>query len=167
IVAAGTPPSQSTVVEWLDSPYLSRVASRVAYEYGLPSQEVSDLFQELRLALWLAGPETTVNATWVYRTPYHKTSDAAARSRRAMREEGPAAAGARRDPDLSHLLRSRASQLPGRLRLFYALRYREGLSQREIASRMGLCRSSVRWLDAQCMKRMKGRLRASAASTGH
>jgi DNA-directed RNA polymerase specialized sigma24 family protein len=167
-VVAGKPSGQSTVVEWLDSPYLQRVASRVAYEYGLPSQEVSDLFQELRLALWLAGPATTVNVTWVFRTAYHKASDAAARLRRATRQTTPVASGGTRgDPDISHLLHSRASRLPDKLRAFYALRYREGLSQREIAARMHLCRSSVRWLDAQCTKLMKGRLRTGSAGSGH
>ena len=156
------PQAQSSVTEWLESPYLLRVASRVAYEHGLPSQDVADLFQELCLALWMAGPNATVNATWVFHTANHKAADALARIRRISKEARSVSAKASsprlRDPDLSHLLRSRAARLPNKLRLFYSLRYREGLSQREIAMRLGLCRSSVRWLDSQCLRLMKGRL---------
>jgi RNA polymerase sigma factor (sigma-70 family) len=156
-VAEALTPGLSTVEEWLASPYLSRIAARVAYQYRLPGHEVADLLQELRLALWLAGPSTTVNATWVFRTAYHKASDAASRIRRTKTEEGPEVPGTGRDPDLTHLLRSRASRLPSRLRVFYFLKYREGLSQRDIALRLGLCRGSVRGLDAKCLKLIKGR----------
>jgi DNA-directed RNA polymerase specialized sigma24 family protein len=62
------------------------------------------------------------------------------------------------DPDLIHLLRARAALLPRRLHDFYLLRYEEGLSQREIAKRLGLCRGSVRCLDRRCFRMMKGRL---------
>ncbi len=151
------------VTEWLESPYLSRLASRVAYQYGLPSQDVPDLLQEVRLALWLAGPETDVNATWVFHTANHKAVDALVRRRRRIVEEAKASSSGtlsreNRGSDLRHLLRSRATRLPEGLRRFYVLRYQEGLSQREIARRLGCCRSSVRWLDHQCLRMMKGRL---------
>lgn len=152
----------AAVAEWLESPYLPRIASRVAYEYGLPTEDAPDLLQDLRLALWIAGPDTAVNATWVFHTANHKALDLLVRKRR----DSPAARlgsvselpGSIRDLDLLHLLRARADRLPERIRRFYYLRYREGLSQREIAARLGLCRSSVRWMDQQCLRMMKGRL---------
>lgn len=151
-----------SVREWLESPYLLRIASRVAYEYGLPPQDIDDLFQELCLALWIAGPATLVNTTWVFHTANHKAVDALARNRRT-RLAGKGEALLRDAPkgddlELSHLLHSRMTRLPERLRRFYLLRYREGLSQRETGQRMGLCRSSVRWLERQCLRSVKGRL---------
>jgi DNA-directed RNA polymerase specialized sigma24 family protein len=119
------------------------------------------LLQELRLALWLAGPEVRVNPTWIYQTAIHKAADSIERTRRSraapngILHHHPAL----RDPDLSHLLRSRADRLPKELKLYFTLRYKAGFSQREIAARLGLCRSSVRWLDVRCLRLIKGRRR--------
>jgi RNA polymerase sigma factor (sigma-70 family) len=154
-----SPPS--TVAEWLESPYLRRVATRVALQHGLDLQDLPDLLQELSLALWLTGAEVRVNATWVFQTAHHKALDAIGRARRNARalavplEEGHAIPS--QDPDLARLLRSRADRLPEVLRRFYSLRYEEGLSQREIGRRLRLCRSSVRWLDHRCLRMLKGR----------
>jgi RNA polymerase sigma factor (sigma-70 family) len=152
----------AAVAEWLESPYLSRIASRVAYEYGLHPQDVPDLLQDLCLALWIAGPNTAVNATWIFRTAGHKAMDVLKRRRRLSSRAKPdstASSSPRlRDPDLSHLLRSRAARLPDKLRRFYRLRYCVGLSQREIGQQLGMCRSSVRWLELRCLRMMKGRL---------
>jgi RNA polymerase sigma factor (sigma-70 family) len=153
-------PDSSTVLRWLESPYLSRIASRVAYQFRLPAQDAPDLLQEVRLALWQAGPETIVNATWVFHTANHKAADLVRRRARIARENAPLT----RDPPLEdgagpalrHLLRARAALLPGRIHAFYMLRYEEGLSQREIAARMGICRGSVRCLDRQCLRMVKG-----------
>jgi RNA polymerase sigma factor (sigma-70 family) len=151
-----------TVGEWLESPYLTRVVSRVAQQYGVARQDTSDLLQELRLALWKAGPDLMVNRTWVFHTANHKAIDFLKLKRRraevalgSFESDEPESS---RDPALSSLLRSRASRLPGVLRRFYALRYDEGLSQREIAKRFGICRSSIRCLDRRCTRMMKGRL---------
>jgi len=38
-------PNAMTVAEWLESPYLQRVASRVGYQYGVPSQEIRNFFK--------------------------------------------------------------------------------------------------------------------------
>lgn len=151
--------SSAAVSEWLESAYLPKIASRVAYEHGLPTQDTPDLLQELRLALWVAGADTAVNATWVYHTANHKAHDLLVRKRRdrlATRSGTESAiAGGTREFDLPHLLRAQADRLPKRIRRFYDLRYREGLSEREIATRLGLCRSSVRWMDRKCLRMMK------------
>jgi RNA polymerase sigma factor (sigma-70 family) len=157
------PSSRSwTVAEWLDSPYLARVAFRVAAQFGIPGQDRLDLLQELRLALWKAGPGVSVNATWVFHTANHKAIDLI-RGKRRFREESLSVeervvSRNAPDPGLLHLLNARAGLLPRRLREFYSLRFREGLSQREIAKRLGLCRGSTRCLERRCLRMMKGRL---------
>jgi RNA polymerase sigma factor (sigma-70 family) len=161
MLSAREPPPR-TVIEWVESRYLSRVVSRVAHQYGLPLQDVPDLLQEVRLALWIAGPTAEVNATWVFHTANHKTVDVLNRRRRRVMEEarvngGKSALVDNRNSDLRHLLRSRASRLPEALRRFYFLRYEAGLSEREIAQRLRCCRSSVRWLDHQCLRMIRGR----------
>src|SRR5262249_2052899 len=62
------------------------------------------------------------------------------------------------DPELSHLLHSRTARLPDRLRQFYCLRYREGLSQREAGKRLGLGPTAGGWMERQCLRMVKGRL---------
>ncbi len=157
-----SPSEPLSVLEWLASPCLARVASRVAYQYGLPSQDTPDLLQDLRLALWKAGPNLVVNLAWVFHTANHKAVDLLKRRIRLAREisdwpENPSPPGGV-DPALVHLLHARAARLPKRLYDFYLLRYEEGLSQREIAKRLNLCRSSVRCLDRRCLRMVKGRL---------
>ena len=147
--------------EWLDGPLLARVASRVAWQRGMV-EGASDLLQEIRLAVLRIRPDVLLNATWVFQTARHKASDIAAR-----RWSAPVRAGDREDPsgsepgsgpDMLRLLRARASRLPDDLRTFYGLRYREGLSQRQIASRLGLSRSSIRWMEGRCVRMIRGRL---------
>jgi RNA polymerase sigma factor (sigma-70 family) len=133
----------------------------MAYLHGLPSEEAPDLFQELCLALWMAGPDRLVNATWVMHTAQHKAVDFFKKRARLAREtasEEDPSSWTDRDPALSHLLRAWATLLPKRLHDFYVLRYEEGLSQREIAKRLGLCRGSVRCLNRRCLRMMKGRM---------
>lgn len=155
----------ATADEWLDSPFLARVASRVARTYGLLYPDAADLLQELRIAIWKAGRDVSLNSTWIFHTAMHKASDLATRNRDHGCHDAsqliPRTASTSRDSDLTHLLRARADRLPDRIRRFYDLRYREGLSQREISLRLGLCRSSVRWLESQCTQLMKGSLERS------
>jgi RNA polymerase sigma factor (sigma-70 family) len=149
------------ICEWLESPYLARAVARVAHQYGVPSQDVSDLLQEVRLALWKAGSDLTVNITWIFHTANHKAIDFVKRKAQLAEKELLSQSIAPHpwvDPALLQLLRARAALLPRRLHDFYRLRYEEGFSQREIARRLGLCRSSVRCLDRRCLKMMKGRL---------
>ena len=58
--------------------------------------------------------------------------------------------------EIDHLLHAKAASLPPKLKAFYALHYQQGLSEREIVRRMGVCRSSVRWLDHRCRQFVAG-----------
>jgi DNA-directed RNA polymerase specialized sigma24 family protein len=148
------------VSAWLESPYLEHVAARVAYQFGLPSQEVPELLQELRIALWKAGSSTPVNTTWILHTAQHKGSDVLRRRQRAreISFSGDCSIPSNpRDPELLRLLRARAAVLPPPLKEFYFLRYRAGLSERQIADRLGLCRGSVRWLERRFVRSVGGR----------
>jgi RNA polymerase sigma factor (sigma-70 family) len=136
----------------------------VAYQYRLPAHTVPDLLQELRIALWRVGPNIDVNATWLVHTAEHKAQDFWRRFGRVAEEQlgsGDACdASAARESELLHLLRARVSHLPGDVRRFYRLRFLEGLSQREISSRLGLCRSSVRYLERRFLRIVTGHLPA-------
>jgi RNA polymerase sigma factor (sigma-70 family) len=146
------------VREWLTSPYLQRLARRIAYQYRVPSEDVPDLVQELRLALWKAGSESRVNVRWIAQTASHKAIDFL---RRKIRDPEPMPEGL--DPpnsgvgsaELICLLHSRVARLPARLQRFYRLRYLQGFSQREISTKQGICRASVRWLESECVKRLR------------
>jgi RNA polymerase sigma factor (sigma-70 family) len=163
-----------TAGEWLESPYLPRLAARIAAQFGLKPQDVPDLLQEVRIALWRAGSDQRVNVSWISRTAEHKAADHWRRKRHE--QERLVHAPEVRIPitdsnaELLHLLRARAAILPTPLRKFYALRYEEGRSEREIALRLGLCRGSVRWMDEVCRKWLRGRgapPEASASSLAH
>lgn len=156
-----------TVNEWLGSGYLWRLTRRTAYLCGVPPEEAPDLFQEVCLALWMAGPDRPVNVTWVVHTAQHKAVDffrkrARLHGQDALSEAAPSCPD--QNPDLFHLLRARVALLPKRLREYYVLRYEEGLSQREIARRLGLCRGSIRCLDRRCLRMVKGRVGAPGVS---
>jgi RNA polymerase sigma factor (sigma-70 family) len=148
--------SPSTGREWLESARLPSVARRVASGHGLSTDELPDLLQEIRIALWQAGMDHPINATWVFRTASHKAIDLR-RERlthldaRALTED---LAQESLDPELVNLLRARAACLSRSLREFYELRYEVGLSQRVVGKRMGLCRSSVRLLERRCLVAM-------------
>ena len=110
------------------------------------------------------GQQLLVNSAWIFHTANHKAADLVQRNIRLAREtsvlpeDPPPRCGA--DPALAHLLHARAALLPGLLHDFYLLRYEEGLSQREIAKRMGVSRGSVRCLDRRCLRMVKGRMPA-------
>src|SRR5262245_4874922 len=149
-----------TVREWLESPYLRRLATRVGVQHSLKFEDVLDLLQEVRLALWRAGPDLRVNVSWIFRMAEHKAADY---WRIARRERGcasdvvdshePQPGG---DAELLHLLRAKAAIPPSALRRFYTLRYEEGRSEREIAACLGLCRGSIRWMDEKCRRSLQG-----------
>lgn len=159
------PSIKPTVGVWLESHNLRSIASYVASHYGLSPQDLPDLLQELRIALWKAGLDTRVNATWVFRTASHKAVDFLKWRTRVADErtfwKATVARPVSGDPELWCLLRACAARLPPRLREFFFLRYEKGLSEREIARRLGLCRNSVRWMDRRCLQIMKGGLGSS------
>ena len=151
----------ATTTQWLDSPYLARAAARVAQQYNIGQDDVQDLLQELRIALWEIGPEVSVGAAWIFHVASHKAVDFLRRQARTRNRDRSFADGRdcpTHDLELDHLLHVRVAQLPAPLREFYDLHYRQGLSEREIARRLGLCRASVRWLDQRCRRRIARRV---------
>jgi RNA polymerase sigma factor (sigma-70 family) len=153
------------VREWLESDYLRylrRVARRVAFTYRLSEADVPDLYQEICLALWKAGPERMVNATWIFHTANHRAIELYNRHRRAGRFAAAVGAegielGPSIDPEKALLVRARADGLPRVLRRFYRLRFQEGYTQSELMRRAHLTRGSIRGLEKQCIRRLLGR----------
>lgn len=142
--------SPSIAGEWLESAYLLSIVRRVAYRCGVASDDLPDLLQEVRIALWKTGLERPINSTWIFQTASHKAIDLKRRVGSRGRETVAGFLPEAFDAELIHLLRARASGLSGALRKFYMFRYEEGLSEREIAQRMGISRSSVRWMEHRC-----------------
>ena len=152
--------------DWLETGYLTRLAGRVALQYGLGAEDSADLLQEVRIALWEQGLATRVSAAWVFRVASCKAVDLLRRQARERRRERSFASSApcvAHDPEFDHLLRAQAAVLPAKLRKFYDLHYVQGWSEREIAAAMGLCRASVRWLDRCCRRHLAGDSQAQPA----
>ncbi len=149
------------VSEWLASKYLQGVARWAAYTYHLSSEDVADLTQELCLALWKAGPDQVVNATWVFHTAQYRAIELLKRERRRAEVEAAISKDRSADSDADHelasLVHARAARLPEALRRFYRLRYEEGFTQREIVKRKRLTRGSVRGMERQCLRWMTGK----------
>lgn len=146
--------------EWLESPYFRRLILRVAHEHGLADEDLPELLQETRIALWKSGSTTPVTAGWIFRTASHKAVDLVRSGIRRRAQDSQAARAvtshAPPDAELEHLLHARVDELPTRLRDFYELHYHQGFSEREIARSLGLCRASVRWLDRCCLRYITG-----------
>jgi RNA polymerase sigma factor (sigma-70 family) len=144
----------STVREWLDSTSLRRIATVIAHRYGLPTQDVPDLVQEICLGLLRRSPHSPANATFVFRTAMHKAIDLLRARSHGMRQADVSSLrpDASDHPELLRLLRARLSLVAPRLRDFYHLRYQEGLTEREIAYRLGLSRGAVRWIDGALLQ---------------
>jgi len=149
---AGVPRS---TVDWLESPLLPRIAKRVACQYGIPVGEIDDLVQEVRIALWRARPQLKIKPRWIFVTAGHKAVDILRRRRLLGGEMALVRGTPGKAEELSCLARAQVAQLPKNLRLFCDLRYVEGLTEREIAGRMGLCRASVRWLGLRFLKALQ------------
>lgn len=141
--------------EWLDSPLLARIAKRVACQYGISDGEIDDLIQEVRIALWGAEPQPEIKPRWVFVTAGHKAVDILRRRRNLGLQQSLSRGVSGEAAELKCLARAQIAHLPKNLRLFCDLRYAEGLTEREIAGRMGLCRSSVRWLGLRCLRLLR------------
>lgn len=146
-------PSPSVAREWLKSSHLLHIVRCVALRHSLSPDDLLDLLQEVRLALVRAGMDHDINASWVFQTAKHKVVDLKRQSRigELDLDPSPPFSSDEPDPELLHLLRARAAALPAPLRDFYALRYEQGLSQRETARHMGIGRKSIRLMDARCL----------------
>lgn len=161
---------EKRISEWLEAgclPYLHRIARRVSYTYRLSDADVPDLYQELCLALWKAGPDRLVNATWIFHTANHLAIDIFKRERRA--DQLAAAVGAERpgarfleSAETALLVHARAGRLPPPLRRFYELRFEEGYTQLELMETAHLTRGSVRETERKCLRQLAGRARSSS-----
>ncbi len=140
------------VTQWLESAHLRRIAMRVSYAYHLPAQDAPDLYQELCLALWKAGANRKVNATWVFHTANHHAVRLLRRNRLAAGIHVADYVAHSRDPELELLVRARVDRMPKPLRRFYEMRFEAGMSQQELISRHHLTRGSVRSLERQCAR---------------
>ena len=140
----------------MESAQLLLIARRVAGGHAVSRCDFPDFLQEIRIALWQVGMENPINATWVFRTASYKAIDLWRQrlTHRTTVELTDDLAGECLDQELINLLRARATGLSRSLREFYALRYEEGLSQRVVGKRMGLCRSSIRSLERRCLVAM-------------
>lgn len=144
---------------WIDSPALPGLVARVGARYGIAPGDLPDLLQETRIALWEVEAATPVSAALVVRIASNKAVDLVrgfARRRARDRAAAEIAPCCEEDAELRHLLNVRVDELPQRLHEFYELHYHQGLSEREIARRLGLCRASVRWLDRCCRRHLLG-----------
>ena len=145
---------------WIDSPALPRLVKRVATQHWILDGDFQDLLQETRIALWRFGTESNVSTAWVSRVATNKAVDLVRRTKRARARERAYAGLARkagREPDIELLLHARVAEFPARLRRFYDLHYGEGWSERELATRLGMCRASIRWLDKSCRRAITGK----------
>ena len=136
--------------EWVECGSLTRISRLVGLRYRLTADEADDLHQESCLALLRQSPTIVLNATYIFRTVASKAVDLLrARSHSRMRSSTPRSCSA---PELASLLAAAADCLPADVRTYYDLRYREGQTQKEAGSRLGLRRSSVRWLEHRVLR---------------
>ncbi len=152
---ATLPERAASAEVWLNSPALPGLVARVAARYGIASDDVQDLVQETRIAVWQAGADVSVGAAWVARVAMNKAVDfirQRARIRACLQTIACLTEPRWEEPDLERLLMAQIAELPLPARQFYALHYEQGWSEREIATRLGKCRASVRWLD-HCFRR--------------
>jgi RNA polymerase sigma factor (sigma-70 family) len=147
--------------DWLVWPDLDRIVALIATRRNVSPDDIPDLVQEVRLTIWKAGANRAVNATWIFkvvasRVLDHVRAQASNRSFDFTSVPEDSLASSYDDAELTHLLRARLCRLPRTLRRFCDLRFGQGLSQREIAREMHLCRSSVRWLERSCRRELTG-----------
>lgn len=153
------PRRERSVEAWLNSSLLERLVARVALDYNLSPDDIPDLVQETRLAIWETAQGTEVTARLVARIARHKAVDMLRRLIRSrVRDQAMTALNTPpvENSELRHLLNVRISGLPGEFQKLFELHYRQGLSEREIAREWGICRSSVRWLNHRCRELVCG-----------
>jgi RNA polymerase sigma factor (sigma-70 family) len=112
--------------------------------FGVPADEATVLVHEVFLSYLQSSPTVEDPAAWLSTV----TCDSALKW---QRRNGVAGANARTDPKADEFLplsdeafwREEVTALPERAREMVRLRYREGLTDDEIATRLGLSTSSV------------------------
>lgn len=146
---------------WPESTLLPKIAGRVAFAYRLGGEDAADLLQEVRVAVLEQSPVELLSAGWIFQVARNKAINILrrrCRDREISEQSSDRASGV--DGEIVRLVRAQVSLLPERQRQFYELRYRRGMTEREVAKRLDVCRSSVRYLD----RLVRGRLGESLAS---
>lgn len=141
--------------EWITSEAPSHLVAGVAIRLGLDLDDVPDLIQETRIALWQLGLDSAAGAGLVTRIARNKSIDLLRRRiRRRARDlaAAPLVQVRSEDGELQHLLNVQVEGLPELFRIFYELHYQQGRSERESAQAMGLSRASVRWLERRFLR---------------
>jgi DNA-directed RNA polymerase specialized sigma24 family protein len=117
--------------------------------------DLPDLAQETRIALWRIGLDARVTPTLVGHIANNKAVDlvrSVVRRRTRERDSSPSTLSGGDAAEVQHLLNVEVDLLPPRLHDFYELHYRQGFSERDIARKWGLSRSSIQWLDYRCRR---------------
>jgi DNA-directed RNA polymerase specialized sigma24 family protein len=150
-------PAAVSSEEWIASVRLAEVVRGVGEEYRLEAWESADVEQEVRIALWQQRFANEIPVAWIVSVAHHKSIDLVRRRIRWRQQDQTLAALLPQlvpSPELQLLLKVDAEALPSRCRAYFELRYRLGLTEREVANSLNLCRSSVRWLDRLCRRRL-------------
>lgn len=141
-----------TAAEWLASQELKPLITRIVRSHGLTSQDADDVLQETLISLLRAGLHVRASRAWICAVAARRSIDA--NRRRTSRLERERAYSRIRTPsetgDLLHLLYARVAGLPQREQAVFELHYRQGLTEREVAAKLGISRASVRRLDDLC-----------------
>jgi RNA polymerase sigma factor (sigma-70 family) len=146
--------------DWITSAALDHLVASVAIRLGLHLDDVPDLVQETRIALWELGLDSPASRALVSQIAKNKSIDLL-RRRVRRRARDLAASGVvltrEENAELQHLVNVQVEGLSKRLRVFHELHYHEGRSEREIARITGVSRSSVRWLDRTFLRSLISR----------
>jgi RNA polymerase sigma factor (sigma-70 family) len=147
--------ASARVGEWLESPYVPRLAARVAAQYHLGAADVPDLLQEILIALWKSDPNLVVAGGWLRRLAAFKAVDIIRKGHHEVSSSSRAQGAiceSESHAEAVHLLHARIAHLPTRMQALWQLRYETGLTQEEVAARLGVSRTAIRWLDSQMLK---------------
>jgi RNA polymerase sigma factor (sigma-70 family) len=143
-----------TAEEWLAAPELKPLVTRIVRSHGLASQDADDVLQETLISLLRSGSDVRVSRAWICAVATRRSVDSGRRrARRSERNQayvrGRSSSETR---ELRYLLYARAAELSPRERMFFELRHRQGMTEREIAAELGISRASVRRVDSLCRR---------------
>ncbi|MDQ6893996.1 MAG: sigma-70 family RNA polymerase sigma factor [Acidobacteriota bacterium] len=133
---------------WPESTLLPRIVARAVFAFRLGREDAADLLQDVRVAVLDESPVEILSAGWIFLVAHNKAVDILrARYRERAIAEGLPSDASYFEEEIVCLVRAQVSLLPAEQREFYELRYRRGMTEREVAERLGICRASVRYRD--------------------
>ncbi len=117
----------------------------MARKFRVPEADFGDFVQELLFNVSRLGPETLLNASWIFRVAECRAKDLLRNNSRSQASWAAFSSESRaeRDPELSRLLAAKMARLPEKVRLILELQL-EGYSEREIATKSSSSRKMVR-----------------------